>query len=109
MRFLFLLFVITGLPLSVYTNYMDSQRSAEMEEQWYKNKIQQRKDVEEYNEKQKLFVESMRKIRSKGIRVTIKYHQRLNRYGGGQYCTYHIDNCKGPYNWDGIIQYASKL
>ena len=109
MRFLFLLFVITGLPLSIFTNYMDSQRSAEMEEQWYKNKIQQRKDVEEYNEKQKLFVESMRKIESKGIRVTIKTHHRLNRYGGGQYYTYHIDNWKGPYNKDGIIQYASKL
>ena len=109
MSFLFWLFVITGLPLSMYTNYMDSQRSAETEEQWYKNKIQQRKEVEENNKKQKLFVESLRKIRSKGIRVTIKTHQRLNRYGGGEYCTYHIDNWKGPYNKDGIIEYASKL
>ena len=107
MRFLFWFFVITGLPLSIFTNYMDSQRSAEMEEQWYKNKIQQRKEVEENNKKQKLFVESLRKIESKGIRVRIKTHQRRRPYGS--YCTYHIDNWKGPYNWDGIIQYASKL
>lgn len=57
----------------------------------------------------KLFVESMRKIRSKGIRIRIKTHKRPKAYGGGHYYTYHIDNWEGPYNKDGIIEYASNL